>query len=156
MMRSRVQPPFILGVSEIAIEMIQKWIGTKDAPCLTGYLHDAVTVGTGDEGLRQQIAAITTASRLAIELMAIFKAAPKRTEPLLFAWLAAREFLLGLSAALAVSHANKLEKLAEDERKVLWQETLSLIDDDNSAANTSTAFLKWNPQHTHTSIIHVL
>ena len=130
------------------LALIQKWIGTKEAPCLAGDLHDAVTVGTGDEGLRQQIATLTTESRLAIELMAIFKGAPKGTvpaafagvasEPLRFARLAAREFLLGLSAALAVSQANKLEKLAEDERKVLWEETLLLIDDDDSAANTST------------------
>lgn len=130
------------------LALIQKWIGGKDSPCLAGDLHDAVVVGTGDEGLRQQIALLTTESRLAIELAATFKAAAKGTVPpafagatneaLRFSRLAARGFLQGLAAALAVSQANKLEELEWEERKTLWKETLLLIDDDDSAANSST------------------
>jgi hypothetical protein len=135
------------------LALIQKWIGTKEAPCLAGDLHDVLLGTTADDGLRQQLAGLMTASRLAMELVAVFKGAPKGSVPepfappaggaavpgsLRFARLAAREFLLGLAAALAVSQANKLEKLEEDERKTLWKETLAIIDDDDSAVNTST------------------
>jgi hypothetical protein len=128
--------------------LIQKWIGSKELPALGEALYDAIVVGTGDEGLRRQVAALTTKSRLTKELTAVFKATPKGETPpqfvgaaneaMRFARLAARKFLLGLAAALAVSQANKHERLSDDERKMLTKETLGVIDDDESAANSGT------------------
>ena len=108
------------------LSLLAKWVGTKDAPTLAHDLHDAVMNTTADEGLRRQIAELTTANRLAIELTAAFKATPKGKMPaafdsggaaptmaMTFARLAARQFLLGLAAALAVSQANKLEMMRD-------------------------------------------
>ena len=127
------------------LHLVSKWIGTSELPKLGDDLWEQTFNVTPDEGLRIQIAKITGKSRRRRELTSIFKMAGKSvTPPALvgstdthaIARRLARDFLLELAAALLTSQCQKT--MTSTERSNLWSETLSLIQDEDTAKNATT------------------
>ncbi len=126
--------------------MAKKWVGELATPFIAAELWQALYEGgTGDDGLRRQLTSYVTSSPAHRAFHAAFREAGKGNTPgalsngvkpaeaLSLLRSCAREFLLGLAAALAVSSTiDGEDELEEAERERMTAEMHEVLSDERS------------------------
>lgn len=127
------------AASRAAREMnaqVRSWIGTKERPILTGELLEVMDRGCDDETLRRELAHLTTSTQTRRVLHRLMLAANGAVPPVLegvsethvLARMAARDFLLRLATAFAVSLA--VQENEHVDRQELRESFARIVSDD--------------------------